>query len=213
MYNLPHHKEDNPEVVREFMLRYPFAFLTGTDANQKPVATQVPVFFEENDGKQTLRGHIMRNSDHHKAFSNNPNVLAVFTGHHCYVSGTWYSNPHTPSTWNYMSVHAAGTIRFLGDDALIEALRKLTLHFENNNKQSATIYDNLPAEYLERVMKAIIVFEIEITSLDTVFKLSQDRDEQSFLNIIKELKTQDDHGKVIASEMEKRYPKLFAKHN
>ncbi|MBK8847156.1 MAG: FMN-binding negative transcriptional regulator [Bacteroidetes bacterium] len=213
MYDLPFHKENNPEVIKEFMLQFPFAFLTGIDVNQKPVATQVPVFFEEHDGKQTLRGHIMRNSGHHKAFINNPNVLAVFTGHHCYVSGTWYSNPHTPSTWNYMSVHAAGVIRFLGNDALIEALRKITLHFENNNPQSTTIYDNLPAAYLERVMKAIIVFEIEITSLDTVFKLSQDRDEQSFLNIISKLKTRDENGRVIASEMEKRYNTLYPKND
>ncbi len=209
MYNLPYHKEQNPEVIKEFIARYPFAFLSGCDAANKPVATQVPLFIEERDGKKILSGHLMKNTDHHKAFAHNPNVLAVFTGHHIYVSGTWYSNPHTPSTWNYMSIHAHGIMRFLEYDELIEMLRKTSLHFENNNPHSATIFDNLPTNYTHRLMKAIIAFEIEIIELDTVFKLSQDRDIESYHNIIEKLKQQGEDGKVIAAEMEKRTKRFF----
>ena len=117
MYNLPYHKEHNAAVIREFVDQHPFAFLAGCDSDNRPVATQVPVFIEEKDGKQVLRGHIMKNTDHHKAFLQNENVLVVFSGHHTYVSATWYSNPHMASTWNYMSVHVKGTIRFLDDAA------------------------------------------------------------------------------------------------
>jgi transcriptional regulator len=209
MYDLPYHKEKNNQAIREFIARYPFAFLSGCNSENKPVATQVPVFIEENNGRQILRGHIMKNTDHHNAFLHNENVLAVFTGHHTYVSGTWYSNPHTPSTWNYMSVHVKGIIRFLDDEALIDVLRMTTLHFENNNHQSATIYDNLPSEYIQRLMKAIVAFEIEVRELDSVFKLSQDRDAKSYENIIARLKQQDESGRVIAAEMEKRTNDVF----
>ncbi|TAE49547.1 MAG: FMN-binding negative transcriptional regulator, partial [Bacteroidetes bacterium] len=113
MYDLPHHKERDPQVVKAFMAQYPFAFVSGCDAENKPVVTQVPVFIEEKEGIQRLRGHIMKNTDHHKAFLHNENVLVVFTGKHTYVSATWYSNPYLASTWNYMSVHARGVIRFL----------------------------------------------------------------------------------------------------
>jgi len=209
MYDLPYHKEQNEQVLKEFIAKYPFAFLSGCDAENKPVATQVPVFIEEKDGRKILRGHIMKNTDHHKAFEYNKNVLVVFTGHHTYVSGTWYSNPHTPSTWNYMSVHAKGIIRFLDDDALIDALRMTSLHFENYNPQSATIYDNLPPEYTQRMMKAIVAFEIEVKEMDTVFKLSQDRDAKSYENIKARLREQGEAGKVIAEEMEKRTREVF----
>lgn len=151
----------------------------------------------------------MKNTDHHKAFLNNKNVLVVFTGHHTYVSGTWYSNPYTPSTWNYMSVHTKGLIRFLDDSALIDVLRMTTLHFENHNHQSTTIYDNLPSEYTQKLMKAIVAFEIEVKEMDTVFKLSQDRDAKSYDNIIKRLKQQAESGQVIAAEMEKRIKEVF----
>lgn len=209
MYDLPYHKENNEQTVKAFIAQYPFAFLTGCDADHRPVATQVPVFMEEENGRKLLRGHIMKNTKHHKAFLQNENVLAVFTGRHTYVSATWYSNPHLPSTWNYMSVHCKGIVRLLGDDALVDVLRKTSLHFENYDQQSTTAFDNLPAEFTQRMMKAIVAFEIEITELDTVFKLSQDRDEVSYHNIITKLKEQDEDGRVIAAEMEKRRGELF----
>jgi transcriptional regulator len=209
MYNLPYHKAKNEQVIKEFVDRYPFAFLTGCDSQNRPIATQVPVFIEEHNGRKILRGHIMKNTDHHKAFLHNENVLAVFTGHHTYVSATWYSNPHQASTWNYMSVHVKGIIRFLDEAALEDVLRKTTLHFENYNQQSTTIYDNLSADYKLKLLKAIVPFEVEIKEIDTVFKLSQDRDKQSYLNIMEKLKQQDESGRVIAAEMEKRTDEVF----
>lgn len=209
MYNLPYHKERNEQVVREFIDEHPFAFLAGCDAQHRPVATQVPVFLEKQDGRKLLRGHIMKNTDHHKAFSVNENVLVVFTGSHVYVSGSWYSDPHTPSTWNYMSVHAKGTIRFLDDHELEDVLRKTTLHFENQDRQSPTVFDNVSAEFKQKVMKAIVAFEIEVTEMDTVFKLSQDRDAESYRNIIGKLKERGEDGRVIAAEMEKRTNEVF----
>jgi len=191
------------------MKDHPFVFITGADAANKPVATQIPVFMDEKEGKYFLTGHIMRNTDHHKAFEQNKNVLAVFTSPHTYVSATWYANPSVGSTWNYMSVHAKGTIRFGDTDELISILKRLTLHYENNNTASATVFDNLPAEYTERMMKAIVPFEIEISDLQHVFKLSQDRDETSYDNIIQQLKKKDGDAKTIAAIMEKRKSKTF----
>lgn len=209
MYNLPYYKERNEEAVKHFIDANPFAFLTGCDAENKPVATQIPVFMEEENGKKLLRGHIMKATDHHKAFLHNPNVLVVFTGHHTYVSATWYSDSHQASTWNYMSVHAKGIIRFLDDDGLVAVLRKTSLHFENYNKESTTVFDNLSEAYTQPLMKAIVAFEIEITDMDHVFKLSQDRDEQSYANIKAVLKQEGESGEVIAGEMEKRTRELF----
>ena len=209
MYNLPYYKEKNPRVIKEFIDKYPFAFLMGCDAENKPVATQVPVFIEEINGRKVLRGHIMKNTDHHKAFLHNNNVLIVFTGHHTYVSGTWYSNPYTASTWNYMSVHIKGIIHFLDEAALEDVLRKTTLHFENYNKLSTTIFDNLPQEFKQKVLPAIVAFEIEIIEMDNVFKLSQDRDAESYHNIKEKLRQQGEDGQMIAAEMEKRTKGLF----
>ena len=132
MYNLPYFKEQDGTVVLKFIKENPFAFLCGCDAANRPVATQVPVFIDEKDSKLFLSGHIMRNTDHHKAFLHSPNVLAVFTGAHTYVSASWYSNKLQASTWNYMSVHAKGTLKFLQEGDLLNVLKRTTNHFENN---------------------------------------------------------------------------------
>ena len=195
----------------DFIHQHPFAFISGCDENNKPVATQIPIFIEEREDKLYMTGHMMKSNDHHKAFEKNPNVLCVFTGAHTYVSATLYSDPHQASTWNYMSVHVKGKLHFLDDEGLVDVLRKTTLHFENGNTASATSFENLSEEYTSRLMKAIVAFEVEVESIDNVFKLSQNRDRESYHNIIKHLEEQDADGKAIADEMKKREEELFEK--
>jgi transcriptional regulator len=210
MYNYPHYKEKDKEKVIGFMREHLFITLIGCDGKGRIEATQIPVLVDEYEGKLFIRGHIARKSDHHHAFEENPNALAIFTGAHTYVSGSWYSgNPHQASTWNYISVHARGQLRFLGDSDLVELLRRLSLHFENNNVQSSTIYDNLPVDYKEKLIKAIVAFEIEVTELDNVYKLSQNRDEKSYDNIVRQLGQQDGDAKEIGDLMEQRKQQVF----
>ncbi len=211
MYNLPYYKEQDPAIVKQFMKDHPFIFLIGSNKDQQPVATQVPVFMDEVGDKILLTGHIMKNTDHHRAFMDNPNVLAVFSGPHTYVSATWYDNPHQASTWNYSSVHAKGKIRFMSDEELAEVLKRLSLHYENNNPHSSTVFDNLPAAYREPLMKAIVAFEVEVTAIDHVFKLSQNRDEKSYDHIVAHLKQGDGDAKTVAEQMENRKSKVFPK--
>jgi transcriptional regulator len=209
MYNFSYFKEKDRQTLLAFIEENPFAFLTGSFLSGYQVATQIPVLFEERNGELFLQGHIMRNTDHYKAFVENPNALIVFTGPHCYVSASWYSNPQIGSTWNYMSVHAAGQINFMSDGELVQFMRKLTLKFEKGNKDSQTVYDNLPHPFLEKMMPAIAGFEMKAEKIDNVFKLSQNRDEKSYLNIIARLEKQGGSAALVASEMKKRRPELF----
>ena len=208
MYNLPHFKEPDQLVILDFMKQHPFAMLIGS-AGDRSVATQIPLLFEEREGKMILLGHMMRKQDHQLAFEKNPNVLVVFTGPHTYVSATWYKDPQQASTWNYMSVHARGTISFLDEKGLEDALRKLTLHYEHQNTNSTTVFDNLPHDYRSSLMKAIVAFEIEVSSVEHVFKLSQNRDEESYHQITEKLKAEGGDAAAVAEMMEERKTKVF----
>ena len=92
---------------------------------------------------------------------------------------------------------------------MIAVLKRLTLHYENNNAESTTVFDNLPVEYTERLMKAIIAFEIKVTAIDNVFKLSQNRNEKSYDAIAEKLKQQEGDAKEIGKLMESRKTKVF----
>jgi len=209
MYHFSYFKEKDRQRILAFMEAYPFAFLTGSDLSGAQVATQIPFLMEERDGELFLQGHIMRNTDHHRAFSENPNALVVFAGPGAYVSATWYTNPQGGSTWNYMSVHVQGKIHFMSDDGLMQFMKRLTLKFENGDTHSPTIVDNLPGSYLDKMMPAIVGFEIKAEKMDNVFKLSQNKDEKSYLNIISKLEAQGGNGASIAMEMKKRKAELF----
>ena len=209
MYHISYFKEKDKQTILDFIEDHPFAFLTGSYLSGAQVATQIPMLLEERQGELYLQGHIMRNTDHHKAFVENHNALLVFTGPSCYVSASWYSNPQMGSTWNYMSVHIAGKVIFMTDDELVTLMRKLTLKFEKGNTQSSTIFDNLPQNYLNKMMPAIIGFEVKVDKIENVFKPSQNRDEQSYLNIISRLEAQGGDSALIANEMKKRQLELF----
>jgi transcriptional regulator len=210
MYNLPYFKEKDPARVMQFVREHPFAFLTGCSAENKPVATQIPVFIDEREGKLYLSGHMMKNNDHHKAFEHNPNVLAVFTGAHTYVSASWYDDKQQGSTWNYMSVHAKGVLRFLNEQALRDVLRRTTSHFENNPHSGAN-FEDIPEDYIQRMVKAIVAFEIEVQEMDNVFKLSQNRNEKSYDTIISKLSEGDADARHISQLMTKRKNEVFNK--
>lgn len=204
MYSLPYFKESDQSVVIDFMRRYPFVVLSGVGTNEKAVATQIPVFVDERDGKVFLSGHMMRQTDHQIAFEENSDVLALFTGAHCYVSASWYETPAVASTWNYMSVHARGKMVFMKEDALIAILKRTTDYFEGKENSSAA-FDKLAPEYVQRMSKAIVAFEMELEDIQHVFKLSQNHEKKSFLNIIGKLEAMpDENSRTIAEEMKKR---------
>lgn len=209
MYNISYFKAEGRQSVLKFLSDNAFALLTGGTLDGYPVATQIPMLMEERGGHLYLQGHIMKKTDHHKAFVQNPKVLAVFTGPDAYVSASWYSEPKMGSTWNYMSVYINGEIRFMTDQELVDFMKRFTLNYEGGDRHSPTVYDNLPESYISKMMPAISGIEIKAEKIDNVFKLSQNRDEESYRNIISKLEERGGDGLLIANEMRKRANKLF----
>ena len=99
------------------------------------------------------------------------------------MSASWYKDQQQASTWNYMSVHAKGVLRFLDEQALLDVLKRTTNHFENN-PHSPSNFEQLPSDYVHHLARAIVAFEIEVTEMVGIFKLSQNRDDTSYQQII-----------------------------
>lgn len=202
MYKFSYYTEQDTEKVIAFMKENAFALITG-NGESCPVATQIPLEIKEKDGKIFLQGHMMKKTDHHLAFEKNNNVLVLFTGSHCFVTADWYTNPIMGSTWNYMTVHAKGKISFTDEEGTLKAVKAVSDKYVGTGLPSS--FDNLPKEYINHMVKAIVGFSIEVESFDNVFKLSQNRDEASRKNIIEQLRKQGDYNSAaIATEMEKR---------
>jgi len=203
MYKLPYFTADNQEEILEFMHQNTFVTLVGFDG-EFPVATQVPVKTVVDGEVVKLIGHIMTKTDHCKAFEQNPNVLAIFTGAHAYISASVYENPQSASTWNYKTVQAKGKIRLLNSEETYRVIKDLTDKYENPESSPAA-FNKMDDAYIQKHLKAITGFEILVSTIDHVFKLSQNHSAASKESIIKSLEDSDDVlAREVAKEMKDR---------
>ena len=90
----------------------------------------------------------------------------------------------------------------MDEEGTRDVVKTLSDKYEGTASQGT--FNNLPKQYINQMVKAIVGFTIEVESIDNTFKLSQNRDEASKKNIIEELrKRADANSSAIADEMEK----------
>lgn len=209
MYRPKYFEETDREKIIAFMQAHPFATLIVNDGT-KSYATQIPVLFEEREGVLYIRGHVDRYSDHYQPLTVNKEALLLFTGADCYVSASWYSRRGQASTWNYMSVQVRGTINMLDDGGTYEIIKDLTHQYEDE-QNTPELTEDMDDKYIAANLKAIAGFEVTATEFKATFKLNQNKDDESFKNVVEQLMATDDINSItIAGEMMQLRPHLFS---
>jgi transcriptional regulator len=201
MYVPPIYKNENLAEVREFVQQNSFGILVSS--GEQLLATHIPLELMTNaDGKEVLAGHISRGNPQGKNLLHNTEVLAIFTGAHSYISPSWYDHENVP-TWNYIAVHIYGTVKILDGAALIASIKHLVDKFEQDSKNPVSV-ERMSEGFLQREMRGLLGFEIEITNIQAAYKLSQNRDAKNHKNIIDQLESKGDQNSLaIAAAMQK----------
>lgn len=201
MYIPSHFAENDAQRLQDFMRQHSFATLVTTHEGA-PFASHLPLMLESEIGTHgALLGHMARANPQWQDLAAGAEVLVVFQGEHAYVSPAWYdSHPMSVPTWNYMAVHAYGTARILSESELENALRQLTDEHEKSLPQPWKL--ELTQMMRERLLGAIVGFEITLNRVEGKFKLSQNRSEQDQRNVMEKL-AQSEHGKDVAHSMRK----------
>jgi transcriptional regulator len=173
------------------MQQCPFATVVTQDGPTS-FASHVPVLWQAGRGEHgVLVGHFARANPQWRHFGPDREVLVIFHGPHAYVSPTWYQTQPSVPTWNYVSVHAHGRARLIEEAGeLTEVLRRTTDWFESGQPQPWTM-DSLPADYLQRMVKGIVGFEIILTRVEGKFKLSQNRPPEDVAGVVAALSASD----------------------
>jgi len=170
MYIPNHFREASVARLHEVIRAYPFAPIVST-IDGAPFATHLPFLLNASRGEfGMLRGHMARPNPHWRGFTDGVEALVIFQGPHAFISPTWYESQPAVPTWNYVSVHAYGIPRCVDDAELREILAETVSTFEEPGSGLA-----LPEEYVEKLIRGIVGFELEITRLEGKFKLSQNR--------------------------------------
>ncbi len=188
-------KEDRATIL-EFLKRNDFAALVTHDG-EKPIATHLLVEAVEQNGNLTIYGHMARANPQWRTFGDRE-VLLIFQGPHTYISATWYDHVNVP-TWDYMIVHAYGKIREVQGDELHGLLSRLVVTHE-----AETTYrmETLPPDFVEKEIRGVVGFAVDVTRLEAAYKMSQNRNDADYSNVIRQLEQrEDDSSRQIARAM------------
>lgn len=165
--------------MHEFIRAHPLATLitlssTGLNANH------IPVHLSENGSRfGVLQGHVARANPLWQEFDKDKEILAVFQGPDAYISPSWYATKRETGkvvpTWNYVAVHAYGSLRVVDDADWIRArLEEFTAHNEADLPTPWAVSD-APHEFTEKLIEAVVGIEIVITRLLGKWKVSQNQ--------------------------------------
>jgi transcriptional regulator len=201
MYKVSQFEEKDSEKVLEFMEAHSFVTLIGFDGTY-PVATQVPILINKTANGIRLIGHIMIKTDHFSAFNKHENVMVLFTGPHAYISASVYEQPASASTWNYSAIQAKGKLKLMNSEGTRNAITQLTDRFEDPNSSPAAFH-SMDDSYIEKHLKTIAGFEILLEEINTVFKLSQNHNENNRKAIVKNLEKTNETGALAIAKMMK----------
>jgi len=174
VYLPPAFTETRPAVLVAHIEQHDFGLLDSHGAAGL-VASHIPFLVERRDGELHLLGHLARPNPQAGGLADGGEVLAVFSGPHAYISPSWYADGPSVPTWNYVDVHAYGTVRLIED---ADWLRRLVQHLSDRHEAGNPApwrMQDLPEAYLEGMLKGIIGLDITVTRLEGKFKLSQNR--------------------------------------
>lgn len=180
MYIPSFNRIDDPAILLEAMRAYSFAILFGPDTSGYPVATHLPLLISEEGPHGVIEGHFARANPHWQSLAGQK-TLVVFPGPHSYVSPSLYASQQSVPTWNYIAIHATGTLHLVEEEAGKESLVRqlIAVHEPAHIDQWQSQTD----QYRSAMLKNIVGFRIPIEKLEGKFKLSQNRPDPDRANI------------------------------
>lgn len=189
MYTPRSFAESDLPTLFDYLDAHPLGILVSTTASQL-AATHLPLLLDRSTGPfGTLFGHLARANP--QARTTSPvgiDGLVIFTGPDAYVTPEWYATKRETGrvvpTWNYVAVHAYGTLRFHDDAAFLrDHLDRLTHRHEDGRANPWRVTD-APSDFIAQQMKAIVGLSVQIERLEGKWKMSQNRGDADIAGVI-----------------------------
>ena len=201
MYIPEIYKNHNKQEIENFIHENGFGILIN-QTNGKLCASHIPLVLKNVENEtQILEAHLSIENEQAQNFKNGDDVLVVFSGAHSYISSSWYDHENVP-TWNYWAVHVYGKVSLLNYDETVFSLKTLVDKYETNSENPLKV-ENISKKTMLQA-RGIIGFHIEITSIEAVKKMSQNRDKKNLKNIISELEKINKPNEIaVANELKK----------
>lgn len=188
MYIPQQFSETDLSVLQTLMRAYSFATLVSTQEDGAPLATHLPFLYEPEPAPYgVLKAHLALANPQWRTFQPEREVLVIFQGPHTYISPSWYEAELSVPTWNYAAIHAYGKPRIISDYAELYLQLQALIATHEAQLANPWSFEDLPPDYIERLMKGVVGFEMDITRLDGKLKMSQNRSETERARICAQL--------------------------
>lgn len=192
------YKSEDLSLLKKIINENAFGLLISD--KEKLLATHAMFMIDGNDDDFKLESHFSKANPQSKLLKDGDEVLCDFLGSHTYISSSWYEKTNV-STWNYQAVQIRGKVQLMNDSQLYNHLEKLTDKYESSQKCPMQLV-NMGDDFVKKEMKGAFGIFIIPTEIYIANKLSQNRNDQDYDNIIKELKESNDHqAKNVADQM------------
>ncbi len=200
MYIPPSFRITDAKKLADFIRAHGFATLVTFDGTC-PFASHLPVRHFVRDDEEFLVAHMARANPQWRHFVADQEVLTIFQGPHAYVSPSWYATEPAVPTWNYAAVHAYGIPHTFDDHDHVVAMLAETVDFYERSF-SRPWPGILPEEFRDKLVDAIVAFEIRLTRVEGKFKLGQNRSSDDIRGVYEALSTgSEPNGRQLASLM------------
>ena len=179
MYVPPLFKEDRIDVLHDAIRRSGLAALVTLTADGL-IASHVPMLLDPEPAPYgTLLGHVARPNPQARGASPGVQALAIFQGPDAYITPSWYATKRQTGkvvpTWNYVAVHAYGTVEFFDDTDRLRAIVTRLTERQESARAAPWAVSDAPADFIDGMLKGIVGFSLPIVRLEGKWKMSQNR--------------------------------------
>jgi transcriptional regulator len=194
VYIPPLHKEDRTEILQDAIRAAGLATLV-TVTPDGLIASHVPMLLDPDPAPYgTLLGHVARPNPQAKGAIPGTDALAIFLGPDAYITPSWYETKRQTAkvvpTWNYVAIHAYGTIEFFNDrDRLLDIVTRLTNRQESPRAEPWAVTD-APPDFIDVMLRGIVGFALPLTRLEGKWKMSQNRPAEDRAGVVQGLTEQ-----------------------
>lgn len=147
------------------------------NADGGPLLSHIP--FVISPDASSIELHLVRSNPIAQLARKPLEAVIAVTGSDSYLSPDWYEVDDQVPTWNYVAVHIRGVLHPMKHEDMHGVLERLSAEMESRlAPKKPWVSDKMDQDIYERMQRQILPFNMQVSSIDGTWKLSQNKPDE-----------------------------------